>query len=313
MQHYIAYSFSSPPGRDVFATRATVGCALFYLYDAALRLRYAGDNEVGYKFEEEKVCDMPLSLLITGSVGAPMMMPVYGCGLSSKKGPVRDIGDVTSTYPVSDPRVAAKRAACLDYSMEQRRAFGPDAPELFRFNGETCVQDSTFLFSQPCDTRDFQGTQAFLLALTANLGIGDTDMPPVIRDGAVGGLEKAAVEALTVFERMAGWFADLGEAIPELKQVRDMALWARLLLEPSQAQNGLSPRIFSPLDAQLKWQFEKTDAAFKSLSKGDKCYFKVKGFGMKLTLGCDPPSNEASPLGRFLEIPTADGRGVRRP
>lgn len=35
---------------------------------------------------------------------------------------------------------------------------------------------------------------AFLMAVTANLGIGDTDMPPVIRDGKVAGLETTPVE-----------------------------------------------------------------------------------------------------------------------
>jgi len=227
MRHYCAYSLTSPPGRDVFATRATVGCAIFYLYDAALRLRYSGDNEVSYKYDEGEICDMPLSLLITGSTGAPMMMPVTAGGLHAKKGPPRDLGEVTATSPMTDPRVAAKRSECLEYTASQRRVFGGGAQEMFRFNGETCAEDSTFLLSYPDGSKDWEGCQAFMLALTANLGIGDMDCPPVIREGKVEGLEQASVESLTVFERMCGWFADLGKAIPELQQCRDMAVWAR--------------------------------------------------------------------------------------
>lgn len=306
MRHYCAYSLTSPPGRAVFASRATVGCAIFYLYDAALRLRYRGDNEVGYVYVEGEICDIPLSLLITGSTGAPMMMPVTAggvpCDSEGKKGPPRDLGETTASSPMTDPRVAAKRSECLDYTASQRRVFGSGAHEMFQFNGETCTDDSTFLFRYPDPSKDWEGCQAFMLALTANLGIGDMECPPIIREGKVEGLEKVEVEALTVFERMCGWFADLGISIPELKQCRDMALWAKLLLEPDQAQNGLSARIFTPIDAEMSWKFEKTDAAFNSNSKGDKCYFKVQAFGVKLKFGCEPPRSQASPLDDHLMI-----------
>ena len=311
MQHYTAYSLSTPPGRDVFTTRATVGCAIFYLYDAVLRQRTPGDNDMSYKYQEDEICDIPMSLLITGQVGVPMMMPVYACGLHSSKGPVRDLGEATSTSLLTDPRVAAKRSQCMEYSRAQRDVLGSEAHELFRFNGETCIKDCTFLFMYPGHGPDFEGTIAFLMAVSSNLGIGDTDMPPVIRDGSVEGLEDTPVEALTVMERMCGWFADLGKAIPELKQCRDMAVWARLLMEPSQAQNGLSSRLYTPADAEMEWQFTQTDATFNSNSKGDLCYFKVKAFGMQLVLGCDPPASEDSPLVKHLTIDTADGRGTR--
>lgn len=55
----------------------------------------------------------------------------------------------------------------------------------------------------------------------------------------------ACWQALTPMERMCGWFADLGTAIPELRQCRDMAVWARLLMEPSQVPQPR--RVATPL------------------------------------------------------------------
>lgn len=97
------------------------------------------------RYQEDETCDIPMALLITGQVGAPMMLPAHACGLRDSKGDARDLGDVTASALLTDPRVATKRSQCMEYIQAQQRVFGAEAPELFIFNGKTCVKVTTHM------------------------------------------------------------------------------------------------------------------------------------------------------------------------